>query len=261
MKGQAGRWVAALKHRPFIVCVVLLTAATISTGRMTKWMKVALRKEAVPLRKPLTELNRQALGEYEFAQATLLDPATVSALGTEEYIDWEFRDTSVTYRNDPLLFVRALITYYTGKPNLVPHTAEVCWSATGFEIVEKGSVTLNMAGAGHAPMEIPARAVTFEKSAVYDHDRPTVIYTFHCNGEFLAERSLVRARLANPFDKGAYFCKVEVSFHGQRTKARSAGREETIQAAQKFLSRLLPALLDEHLPDWEAVCQNEGTVS
>ena len=252
MKGGAGRWITAVKHPPFIVCVVLLTAATVSAGPVAKWMRVVMRKDPVPLRKPLTELNREALGEYKFAHATVLDPATVAALGTDMYLDWEFEDTSVRKRNNPLRLVRVLITYYTGKPNLVPHTPEVCRTATGYQVVEVGEVALEVAGPNGAPMQIPARAVTFAKSAVYDHDEPTVVYCFHCNGEFLSRRTEVRARLANPFEKGAYFCKVELSLRGRQARRRSAGREETIQAAQRFLSRLLPVLLKEHLPDWEA---------
>ena len=234
-----------MKHPPFIVCVVLLTVATVSTGRVARWMKVVMRKDPVPLRKPLTELNREALGKYVFSHATLLAPATVSALGTDEYVDWEFRDISITRRNNPLQFARALITYHTGKPNLVPHTAEVCWSATGFEVVEAGNVTLEVAEPGGEPMLIPARAVTFEKTAVYDHDRPTVVYTFHCNGRFVATRTGVRVLLNDLTSTYAYFSKVEVSFP-------RATRAQCVQGAGKLFDRALPALIADHWPDFRA---------
>ncbi|HUU84934.1 MAG TPA: exosortase-associated EpsI family protein [Phycisphaerae bacterium] len=261
MQGDSRRWAAALKRPPFIVCVLLLAGATVMAGPVARKLKLVLRKDAVPLRKPLTELNRDALGEYKFTHATLLDPATVATLGTDLYLDWEFEDTAVTDRNSPLRLVRVLITYYTGKPTLVPHIPEVCVTATGSQMAQAGDVTLDVVGPGGEPMQIPARAVTFQKSAVYDHDRPTVVYTFNCNGDFLPRRNLVRARLANPFEKGAYLCKVEVGFRARRMKTRSAGREETIQAAQKFLSRILPVLLEEHLPDWEAYCRAQGVAS
>jgi hypothetical protein len=188
-----------------------------------------------------------------------LDPSTIAALGTDLYLDWEFVDQSIESPGHALRRVRLLVTYYTGKPDLVPHTPEVCWTATGAEVLTEEGVTLNVAGAGGVPLQIPARAVTFLRSAVYNHDQPTVVYTFHCNGAFLARRNLVRARLANPFDKGAYFCKVEVNFPGRPNRPASAGREESIEAAQKFLTRLLPVLLDEHLPDWEALQAGEGS--
>ncbi len=225
--------------------------------------EVVLRKAPVPLRKPLHRVDRDALGEYEFARAYTIDPAVVASLGTDQYIDWEFVDTSLTDARDPLRRVRLFITYYTGQPDLVPHRPDECFVGNGYEITRTGNHTLDLHNHRGAPLKVPVRAVTFVKSSVYYRDQPTVVYTFHCNGEFANMRTDVRLRMANPFHKGAYYCKIEVRF-GRRSATRNqmnAGREETIEAARKFLDQLVPVLLRDHLPDWEAVQQGRPAQS
>jgi hypothetical protein len=248
----------ALRHPPFVACVIVLVAATVCTGPVAKWMKIVLRKEPVPLRKRLAELDKTALGEYEFKRANTIDQAVVDTLGTDLYIDWEFIDTSVTGTKNPLRRVHLFVTYYTGKPDLVPHTPDVCYRGAGYEIKDRDNRTLVLDEPGGDTLRVPIRAVTFEKSDVYYRDRFTVIYTFHCNGSFVNTRTDVRRRLANPFDKGAYYCKVELGFGRQGSRhQKTIGREEAIRAAQKFLDRLLPVLLEDHLPDWDAVQQGQ----
>jgi len=254
MTADSRRTLAALWHPPFVTCVVILVAAAVFTGPAADWMNIVLRKDPVPLRRALAELNKDALQEYRFNQAHTIEPALLATLGTEEYIDWEFIDTTVTGAGNPLRRVRAFLTYYTGKPDLVPHTPDVCYRGSGYEIRKTGNPTLELQDARGEPLSVPARAVTFVKSSVKYNEETTVVYTIHCNGKFVNTRTDVRWRLANPADKGAYYCKVEVSFGREGSKhRRNAGREETIQAAEKFLARFLPLLLRDHLPDWEAV--------
>lgn len=256
MTADFRRTLAALRHPPFVTCVVILVVAAVCTGPVADWMDIVLRKDPAPLRKPLPELNKDALGEYRWpvGGAHTIDAALLASLGTEEYIDWEFIDTTEAGAGNPLRRVRAFVTYYTGKPDLVPHTPDVCYRGSGYEITKTGNPTLELQDAESEPLSVPARAVTFVKSSVKYNEEFTVVYTIHCNGKFVNTRTDVRWRLANPAHKGAYYCKVEVSFGREGSKhRRNAGREETIQAAEKFLARFLPVLLRDHLPDWEAV--------
>ena len=243
---------------PFLVCVVVLVGAALLAGPGAKWLKIRLRKDPVPLRKPLSQLDKTALGEYEFHRALTIDPAVLPTLGTETYIEWELVDTSVPSKEDPLRSVRLLVTYYTGKPNLVPHTPDVCYLGSGYAISEREDLRFQTDSLGALPPEVPVRAISFVRTAVRDRDEPTVVYTFHCNGEFMNARTDVRRKLSNPLAKGAYFCKIEVLFGGPRAEPRNPTRQESIQAAQKFFDRLLPVLIRDHLPDWEAVEGGEG---
>jgi len=250
---------SALFRPPFVACVVVLFAAAVFAGPGVRWFKVTLRKDPVPLRRPLSELDKSALGEYEFIKANTIPPAVADALGAQSYIEWEFRDTSVKGTKNPLQWIRLLITYDTGKPSLVPHTPDWCYQGGGYKITKAENVKLSLPTADGDEIPLPLRVVTFEKTSVSNRDTPTVVYTFHCNGQFMCTRTDVRRKLGDPRDRGAYFCKIEVSFGSPRSKPRNAEREESIAAAHRFLGRLLPVLLAEHLPDREAVKRDGGS--
>ena len=245
----------ALRQRPFLVCAGVLIAATVFAGPVARHMRVVLRKDPVPLRKPLGELDKTALGEYRFEGAIIIPETTLGPLGTTDYIDWRFTDTTVSRRRDPLGSVQCFVTFYTGKPDLVPHTPDACYLGHGYRMREADNLEFAIRGPNLRPLEVPVRAISFVKSSVFGQATPTVVYTFHCNGKFVNTRTQVRAQLADPFDKGAYYCKVEVTFGAPKSRPRHPDRQESIAAAEKFLERLLPVLLEEHLPDWEAVRQ------
>jgi hypothetical protein len=180
-------------------------------------------------------------------------------LGAADQATWQFIDASVAGLRDPRRLVTCFVTYNTGRPDLVPHIPDNCYLGAGYQIVEAGNVNIEIAGPVAESEEVPVRAITFVKSDVFERAEPTVVYTFHCNGKFLNTRTQVRAQLGSPFDKGAYFCKIEVSFGGPHSAPRDCTRDETIEAAEKFLSQMLPVLLRDHLPDWEAVQRGEPT--
>ena len=146
------------------------------------------------------------------------------------------------------------MTYYSGGRDLVPHTPDECFLGAGYQAIEKGNLDLKIDSLG----EIPLRALTFQKSDVFGRDKPTVMYTFHCNGDFTETRNGVRSRINSPLNKYAYFCKIEISLGGSSRDVGSPGRAESIQAAQDFLNVVLPRLVNDHMPDWKAaVADNE----
>ncbi|MFQ5489192.1 MAG: exosortase-associated EpsI family protein [Phycisphaerae bacterium] len=252
MNGSRGPISAALTQPPFVAAAALLLAAVVVRGPIASRFNLVQQKAAVPLRRPLSDLDKDGLREYSFARAVPMDEAVVAALGTEAYIDWQFVDASIKRNRDPRRYVRCFISYYTGSPSLVPHIPDNCLLGSGYQISAAENLSWAIPVGGSEPLEVPTRAVTFVKTGVFDKAEPTVIYTFHCNGKFTNTRNGVRARIADPFAKGAYFCKVEISFGGGNSIPATPTREQSIQATKKFLTRLLPVLLRDHLPDWQA---------
>lgn len=247
-----------LLSAPFVVAVGVLSLAAFGVGPWVLSGSPGQVKEPVPLRKPLGEFNKKDLGPYEFLTRATFGAAMIESLGTDEFMSWYFRDTSVTDRRSPLRYIYLHVPYYTGGRDLVPHTPDNCMHASGYRLKEGDNVELPIESLGR---KIPVRVVTFEKSSIHENDRPTVIYTFHCNGDFTETRSGVRWRINSLSERYAYFCKIEVSFGSPESIPRNPTREESMEAAAKFLSYILPRLIDEHLPDWAAVKQGEALVT
>jgi hypothetical protein len=243
---------------PFLICVVLLGGAALMAGPLARQWKQFFIKDAIHLRKPLHELRRSGLGPYQFVQDDQLSASVVAALGTEMYVSRLLKDTRQP-DDSPLHRVSLSVTYYTGGTNLVPHTPDVCMEGAGYTKKDAGYDTLTVESLGPDDMEVPIRWLIFEKSEVFRRAEPKVAYTFHCNGAFTASRTGVRQRTTKLTDRYAYFSKVEVSFSG--AGGETPTREQAVQATRDFFEYLLPVLLQEHWPDWEAATRPEATAS
>ncbi len=215
---------------------------------LTQWANVAMRKEAIPLRRNLPQLAEAKLRPYEVAFERDLESSILNELGTTEYIDWLLLDSRIASESDPERVGRLFVTYYTGNPDTVPHIPDVCLVGSGYTATNKKNITLDL-DTRIGRMDVPVRVVDFEKSAVYNSEKFTVVYTFHANGSFYATREGVRLAINAPADKHAYYSKVEIGF-GRRSHPT---REETIEAAKRLLTVALPILIEDHWPDWEAV--------
>ena len=239
---------------PFVVCVLMLTGAAVARMAACTWGPVVSRKEPIELRKPLGSLNKERLGEYEFVAAPKLSAAVEDALGTQQYLQWVLQDRSVARVNDPQRWIHLAVTYYTGGSNLAPHTPDVCQTGAGYQpkqAHENRDIEVPALGPGERG-RVPVRICTFVKNTSWSRDEPTVVYTFHANGRFTATREGVRYWTQSVRDKHAYYSKVEISFGGEQCQPRNLGREESVAAATKVLNVVLPVLLEEHWPDWEA---------
>jgi hypothetical protein len=73
----------------------------------------------------------------------------------------------------------------------------------------------------------------------------TVAYFFHTNGKFATTRNEVRWEQLNPFQRYAYYAKIEVAFGDLPV-------DEAPAAVAALMERVLPILLRDHF-DWEAV--------
>lgn len=234
---------------PFITaCLILLCAKFVVSPQFDK-LGLGGEKESLELRRPLGQMSKQNLGPYVFKTNLNISPEVEDALGAKDYLNWLFVDTSVTDQKNPLRFIRFFVTYYSGGRDLVPHVPDECFLGSGYQAVEKENLTLPIES---LDLDLPIRALTFQKSDVFGSDKPTVLYTFHCNGEFTETRDGVRTRIHSLLNKYAYFSKIEITLGGTGRNIGSPGREESIQAANKFLNVILPRLVNDHMPDWEA---------
>jgi hypothetical protein len=207
-------------------------------------------KQAIPLRAPLDELDKSALGPYRFVQASTLEPDELNTLGTNQYIAWLLEDTSVADATSPLRFAMLQVTYFTGKPDMVPHRPDVCMIGAGYEIAGADNVDIQLPSVGAS---IPMRRVTFIGPRRYQQENPSVLYTFHANGDFTSSRDGVRLRTGSITDPRAYYSKIEVSFGSEISRPRNATPQQTLDGARKLLDRVVPLLLQRHFPDWQAL--------
>lgn len=230
---------------PFVVAVILLAAAAILAGPVGNWMRIKHAKRALPLRAPLSTLDEAAIAPYRVVERHVLEPVVVEALGTDRYLSWTLEDTSVGL-DDPLRYATFLVTYYSGGRNLVPHRPDVCYLGEGYEPAQPhGNLKIDVPSLVPGSTALPVRACTFVKTALRNRTKLSVVYTFHCNGRFVATRTGVRVLLNDLTSTYAYFSKVEVSFP-------RATRAQCVQGAGKLFARVLPTLIADHWPDFEA---------
>ncbi|NOX57565.1 MAG: hypothetical protein GXP29_01735 [Planctomycetes bacterium] len=234
---------------PFVVACVVLLGARFVVSPQLLGKGIGGAKESLELRQPLGKMSKVDIGRYRFKSNLAITPAVEDALGAKDYLNWLFVDTSIKNQRDPLRYVRLFLTYYSGGRDLVPHTPDECFLGSGYRHIEEANLKMPIDSLG---IDMPIRALTFEKSDVFGRDKPTVLYTFHCNGDFTETRGGVRIRINSPLNKYAYFCKIEISLGGSGSDIGSPGRDESIQAAQDFLNVILPRLVNDHLPDWDA---------
>lgn len=233
---------------PFGITAILLIATIIGVNLP----RGSFIKAAAPLRKPLDRLDKDRLGPWTWKRGSTIESAVLNTLGTDLYIDWQLENESRSME-DPLRYCYLFITYYTGKPDLVPHTPEVCYSAGGYELTapcESQSDVLELTDG--ASREIPYRYCTFKKTNIFAGAEFAVLYTFHANGRIVSRRSEVRSVINELSANHAYFSKIELKF-GTPDGRVFPSHEESINEAKEVLSILLPLLEEEHFPDWEAL--------
>ena len=234
---------------PFVVAVVMLAVAAILAGPVATWKKLKRTKLELPLKQRLSTLDVEALSPYHVPLDPQwridLEPTIVETLGTDEYIYWKVEDTSVP-ADDPLRFATLMVTYYSGGPNLVPHIPDVCLLASGYQPARPlENEEIEVASLHPMSTAVPVRVGTFVKTAVFDRRQHSVVYTFFCNGRFVCTRTAVRLLINDPTKTYAFFSKVEVSFE-------RATRAQSMEGARKLFEQVLPILIRDHWPDFEA---------
>jgi len=229
---------------PFLASSLLLLIAVVLAGPVASWLRVKQHKAALPLVASLSALDESTLRPYRVLRRDVLEPMVVDALGTDQYLSWALEDTSVAEAH-PLRYAQLFVTYYSGGHNLVPHTPDVCFMGAGYEPAQRHeNREIEVLALGSGAEAVPIRLCTFARTKVFGARYVSVVYTFNCNGRFVATRNGVRILANSPANTYAYFSKVEVSFP-------RATREESVLGAQKIFNRVLPVLVKEHWPDFE----------
>jgi hypothetical protein len=244
---------AYIKHymQPaFLICAAILAVAGGGKSVAIKSFGIYLKKEPLPLKKPLDLLDEKGLAHYKVVSKDKIESEEIiKSLGTKDYIQWVLEDLDAPANSD-VRCCSLFITYY-GLPDKVPHVPEECYMGSGFQRLASDSVTL-----GLGTQKIPARYLVFTSTGSDQWQKSTkfsVLYFFKVNKDYVDSREDARLVLnKNIRGKHSYFCKVEWKFFNPGLGAKGQGRgayptkEEAVMASQKLLSVILPILEKEH---------------
>jgi hypothetical protein len=241
---------AAYLQPAFLICVAVLAGAGVAMSFATQRLGPYLKKEPLPLKKPLDALEEGKLTPYKVAAKLAIENGDIlQSLGTRDYIQWLLEDPREP-ADSPVRKLLLFITYYQ-QPDRVPHVPEECYTGGGYQRLATNAVTFRVDSAA-GPREIPGRYLLFEKT-VPDLSLAApqfpVLYLFRVNGEYAGSRDEARLALnKNLFSRHSYFCKIELVFN---QSSAVPTREAAATASEKLLTVLLPLLEQEHWPDLE----------
>ncbi|MBN1509063.1 MAG: exosortase-associated EpsI family protein [Sedimentisphaerales bacterium] len=233
----------------FLICAAVLALAGGGMSVATKRLGLYLKKEPLPLKKPLDQLDEAALAPYRIvAKQTIENEDVLESLGTEDYIQWVLEDPCRP-QDSPMRRVLLFVTYYP-EPDRVPHTPEECYTGSGYSRLDTDNIMLQVDRPGYR-RDIPARYLVFgspSSDMLLAARRFPVTYLFRVDGQYAGNRDSARAVLnKNIFSRFSYFCKVELAFNQAST---APTKEEAIAASERVLGVVLPILEREHWPDW-----------
>lgn len=232
----------------FLICTAVLALAGGGVSVATKKLGLYLKKEPLPLKKPLDELDEQKLAPYKVvAKQVIENEEVLTSLGTQDYILWVLQDP----REPPESAVRqwmVFITYYQ-LPDRVPHVPEECYTGGGYRRLGTSAVDFQVAEPG-GTRTIPGRYLRFGRGSggmSLSAEQFPVLYLFRVNGEYAGSRDEARIALnKNIFSKYSYFCKLELVFN---QPLAAPTKEDAVTASEKLLAILLPLLEQNHWPD------------
>jgi hypothetical protein len=249
----------------FWVCLAVLGGTAVLWPMALRALDYHTRKEPVPLKKSLRFFDWQGLApRYRLAevQPPDLTEEMIHSLDTREYFMCRLVDTALP-PSDPAAAVDIAITYYTGKPDLVPHVPTECMVAGGYDLVEdREDVPIRVTGIGARNDTVPLHLSVFDAPRMGDNlERRgvTVAYFFHTNGDYCSSRLDVRLRMSNLLERYAYFSKIEVKFSSADMRT-SADRDQTLAALPPLLERLMPLLLRDHF-NWDELHAAAGSAA
>jgi Protein of unknown function (DUF3485) len=233
----------------FLICVAVLALVGGGMSVAQKKLGLFLKKEPLPLKRPLSQMDEAALAPYEVvAKQTIENAEVLASLGTTDYIQWVLEDPCQPAES-PVRRVMLFVTYYA-LPDRVPHVPEECYTGGGYQRLTTEAVRFRMAGPGR-PREIPGRCLVFGTSGtslVLAASQFPVLYFFRVNGEYAGSRDKARVALnRNIFSPVSYFCKVELVFNQTFSTPTKA---DAVAAGERLLAVVLPRLEGEHWPDW-----------
>lgn len=246
---------------PFLLCVLTLATAVIAMPAMIESLGMYFIKLALPLQNSLDEIDKSRLAPYQVVyESKIKNKEIEEALGTTDYIQWELFDP-----NEPITsstrYCSLFITYYTGKPDQVPHVPEECYTGGGNQRLGTDDIEIDIKSIDQT---IPIRTLRFGsgKANFMSSGTFNVFYFFKVNGKYAGNRDACRGVMqANLFSKYSYFSKVEWKFYNKTPSGMAIypKMNEARQASEKLLNVLMPVLEQNHWPDWEKANQEPKT--
>jgi hypothetical protein len=232
----------------FLICAAVLGVAGAGLSIAEKQLGLYLKKEPLPLKKPLDSLDEAKLAPYRVAARLSIENEDVlTKLGTRHYIEWVLEDPCAP-AGSGVRHVLLFITYYE-LPDRVPHVPEECYAGSGFPRLATDGVTFQI-GAPRPVRSVPGTYLLFGARAsdvLQSGGQFPVLYLLRVNGEYAGNRDGARLILnRNLFSRHAYFCKIELAFNQGPS---SPGKVEALQASERLLTVLLPVLELEHWPN------------
>lgn len=250
-------------HPRFVACLLLMIASIAAMYLIPLMQNLAPRKLPLPLRKPLYLLDKAKLApEYDLhpSQPDPFSHEMLETLGTDEYLNWNVISKR-SERSSPTYIANVVVTYYTGQPDMVPHIPQDCMGASGWTLERETRAPLHIRGVGAPDDTIEAAVCEFSPpGGARDRNiRRTVLYFFYTNGAYKNDRLGVRLAQSSLSDKYAFYSKIELTFMDD-TGRRMASRDETVEAAEPLLQKLLPALLASHYQNWADIKNDKPPV-
>ncbi len=255
----------------FLSVALLLLVGAAGLNTVVQAMKLHFRKEAVPLRQPLTTLPPRMGHWVQVSVDRPLQADVEEVLGTRQYVYRDyvddrivpageikaFADKSYAQRRAMLMrlqerhpeaVVNLGVTYYTGLVDTVAHIPDRCYIADGYEPTDYDIVSWPIAakipGRANDP-NVEVRFINFQDQVGRTRLKRSVSYFFHVNGHFEQDPLGVRRRLQNLLQKYGYYMKIE-------TMTLVQEKEKSAQVMQDFLTAALPHVA-QCLPDWSKV--------
>jgi hypothetical protein len=230
----------------FLICTVVLALAGVGMSLLTERLGLYLKKEPLPLKKPLEAMEEGKLAPYQVAaRLAIEDRDLLKSLGTEDYLQWVLEDPREPAQS-PVRKLLLFITYYR-RPDRVPHVPEECYTGGGYQRLATNAVSFQIGS-----REIPGRYLLFEKTArdiAPVVPQFPVLYLFRVNGEYAGSRDEARLALNRSiFSQYAYFSKIELVFN---QASAAPARQVAIAASERLLAVLLPLVEQEHWPNSE----------
>lgn len=234
----------------FLVCAGVLAIGGASMSIAIERFGLYLKKEPLPLRKPLSSLDERDLSPYKVVSKIMIENREIlKSLGTDDYVQWILKDMEAD-SDSAVQRCMLFITYYP-LPDRVPHVPEECYTGGGYEKLSSEKKVLTIRTDGFEE-QLKSRHVLFGRSGMSNWGPPEfpVVYIFKVNGEYAGNREEARIALnKNIFGKCSYFAKIEIVFNQLYTRPTE---QEAVSASEKLLSVVLPILEHEYFPIWES---------
>jgi hypothetical protein len=196
----------------------------------------------LPLKAPLSQLSEKRLPPYRIVRVQDFGRplSIVDQPPLDDHACWGMQDWHGQH-------VSLMVTYSSASLDRPMHLAHASFLGDDTSLVARteGSVAINCRG---NKTTVPLRMLEFVRPTKDAPRRWITVRTCYTNGEFCSDVWGAGQIIGNSKDRHVCFSQVDVRLQldSQTT------REQAIESAERFLQIVIPVLLEDHWPDWEA---------